>query len=167
MRRILRLHDSIPDEWRYLGEEATEADPLIVQLPELRAHPDTYRARPGKLGVRVSPADPLEELASLPSFALVAVEFPGPGEGRGFSQGRLLRERYGFKGELRAVGAGVKQDKLFLLARCGFDAFELAPGESEEEARRALRTYSVAYQRGSENVPIRYRPIGSSANEDR
>lgn len=158
MRRILRLHDTVTDQWRYAGEGPTDADPLIVPLAELTAHPDTYRARAGRLGAQLAPADAVEELAALlPALGLVAVEFPKPGEGRGFSQGRLLRQRYHFKGELRAVGAAVKQDKLFILARCGFDAFELAPGENEEEARRALQVYDVAYQRADANVPVRYR----------
>lgn len=161
MGRILRLHDTVTDEWRSLGEEAADTDALIVPLAELRVHPDTYRARAGRLGVRLAPADAVEDLEPLlPALALVAVEFTGPGEGRGFSQGRLLRERFHFKGELRAVGAAVKQDKIFVLARCGFDAFELAPGENEDEARRALRTYTVAYQPGDPSIPVGYRSTG-------
>jgi uncharacterized protein (DUF934 family) len=163
MRRILRLHDTVTDEWRYAGEDTAPADALIVPLAELRNRADSYRARQGRLGARLAPVDAVEDLAELiPALSLVAVEFPGPGEGRGFSQGTLLRQRLQFKGELRAIGAAVKQDKLFLLARCGFDAFELAPGENEEEARRALLTYSVAYQRGDGNVAVRYRSNGFS-----
>ncbi len=63
------------------------------------------------------------------------------------ARARLLRSaRFGFKGELRAVGAGVKQDLLFIMARCGLDAFELAPGQKLEEALRAFERYTVAYQ---------------------
>jgi uncharacterized protein (DUF934 family) len=98
----------------------------------------------------------VEELAEfLPRLSLVACEFPSPGEGRGYTQGRLLRERYGFRGELRAVGAGVRQDLVFLLARCGFDALELAPGEDTDAAIRALSRYDVAYQPGAAQVPLR------------
>jgi uncharacterized protein (DUF934 family) len=98
----------------------------------------------------------VEELAGeLPRLELVAVEFPSASEGRGYSQGRLLRERLLFTGELRAVGAGVRQDQVFLLARCGFDAIELADGEDVEAARRALERYDVAYQPGAAGVPVR------------
>jgi len=83
------------------------------------------------------------------------VEFPNPSDGRGYSQARLLRERLGFRGELRAVGAGVRQDQVFLLARCGFDALELAAGEDAQAARRALERYDVAYQPGSAAVGLR------------
>jgi uncharacterized protein (DUF934 family) len=106
--------------------------------------------------VRLTPADAVEELAAeLPRLALVAVEFPNPGDGRGYSAARLLRERLGFTGELRAVGAGVRQDQAFLLARCGFDALELAPGEDPQQARRALQRYDVAYQPGAAAVALR------------
>ena len=83
------------------------------------------------------------------------MQFPNPGDGRGYSQGRLLRERFGFTGELRAVGAGVRQDQVFLLARCGFDALELAAGEDPQAALAALSRYDVAYQPGAPQVAIR------------
>ena len=131
--------------------EAAGADEApLVPLNELSADPERWRSRGGRLGVRLAPADAVEELAErLAVVSLVAVEFPSPGEGRGYSQARLLRERFGFRGELRAIGAGVRRDRLFLLARCGFDAFELAPGEDPEAARRALARYDVVYQPGS------------------
>jgi uncharacterized protein (DUF934 family) len=144
----------LQDDWRYLAEEradsgdedagASDAAALIVPLADLQSH----LSYPGRLGVRLAPGDQVENLADhLQRLSLVAVEFPSAGEGRGFSQGRLLRSaRFGFKGELRAVGAGVKQDLLFILARCGFDAFELAPGQKVDEALRAFERYTVAYQ---------------------
>jgi uncharacterized protein (DUF934 family) len=100
--------------------------------------------------VRIALTDKVEDLApDLARFALVAVEFPAPTEGRGYTQGRLLRGRYGFSRELRAVGAAVKRDLIFALARCGFDAFEVAPGEDLEACAQALNRYSVAYQPGA------------------
>jgi uncharacterized protein (DUF934 family) len=158
MRRILKRHEVEADEWRVFGENAADSDPIIVPLVELRKDTDAWlaRARKGRLGVRLSPAECLESLADvLPHLALVAVEFPNVGDGRGFSYGRLLRERFGFKGELRAVGEGVKQDKLFLLARAGFESFELPPGENAAEALAALKRYDVVYQPGEPVEGIR------------
>jgi uncharacterized protein (DUF934 family) len=66
------------------------------------------------------------------------VEFAKSGEGRGFSQARMLRERYGYEGELRARGA-LGRDQLFFLARCGFDAFDLHLGEDLEAALGRFR----------------------------
>ncbi len=147
MRRILRRHEVVADEWRLFREDATDADPVIVPLAELRKDTAAWLARKGLLGVRLAPAESVESLADvLPRFALVAVEFPNVGDGRGFSYGRLLRDRLRFTGELRAVGAGVKQDKIFLLARCGFESFELPPEENAQEALAALHRYDVVYQ---------------------
>ena len=157
MRRVLRQREIVADDWRHVADDSgasTRAESLIVPLTELRANSAAWAARTARLGVRIAPADKVEELApELSRIALIAVEFPSPSEGRGFTQGRLLRARFGFAGELRAVGAGVKRDLIFALARCGFDTFELAAGEDLEAAARALDRYTVAYQPGA--------PLGS------
>jgi uncharacterized protein (DUF934 family) len=156
MRHILRQRELTADTWHYLGEESPGNDALIVPFAELRAAPERFAAHAGKLGVRLAPVERVEDLvAELPRLSLVACEFPSPGEGRGYTQARLLRERYGFRGELRAVGAGVKQDLVFHLARCGFDALELAAGEDVPAALRAWRRYDVAYQPGDAQVALR------------
>ncbi len=147
MRRILRRREIVADDWQHFGEDTADGAALIVPLTELRRDRERWWQWRGRLGVRLTPVDRVEELTEeLPRLDLVAVEFPNPGDGRGYSQGRLLRERLGFRGELRAVGAGVRQDQVFLLARCGFDAIELAAGEDPDAARRALTRYDVAYQ---------------------
>jgi uncharacterized protein (DUF934 family) len=156
MRHILRRRELVPDDWRYLGEELGETDPLIVPLTQLQRDPLQWQRRAGPLGARLGPADPLEELVPLlPRLALIALEFPNPGDGRGYSQGRLLRGRLGYRGELRAVGAGVRQDQAFLIARCGFDSLEPLPGVNLEAVRAALGSYSVAYQPGAPQVELR------------
>jgi uncharacterized protein (DUF934 family) len=156
MRHILRLHELTADPWRYLGEDAAAAQGVIVPLAEWRRTPEAWSAWRGPLGVRLSPVDRVEDLsADLGRVQLVAAEFPSPGEGRGYTQGQLLRGRFGFRGELRAVGAGVKQDLIWLLARCGFDAFELAPGEDPQAAAAALRRYDVVYQASRGELPVR------------
>ncbi len=168
MRRILRRHDRsrgsgdvpggevVADEWRLFGEDAADTDPIVVPLAELRKDTAKWLSRPGRLGLRVAPAESIESLVDLvPRLALVAVEFPGVGDGRGFSQARLLRDRLKFTGELRAVGGGVKQDKIFLLARCGFDSFELPESEKADEALAAFRRYDVVYQPGETFAGIR------------
>ncbi|HKD53844.1 MAG TPA: DUF934 domain-containing protein [Steroidobacteraceae bacterium] len=156
MRHILRRHELVEDSWRYLGEDEAADAALIVPLAQLRTETGRWHRHTGLLGVRLAPVDRVEELVQdLPRLSLVAVEFPNPGDGRGYSQGRLLRERYGFSGELRAFGAGVRQDQVFLLARCGFDAIELAGGEDPAAAQRALARYDVAYQPGAPQVMLR------------
>ncbi len=154
MRHILRRHEWVADNWRYAGEPAGEQDPLIVPFKEFRANPARWRSYAGPLGVTVSPAEKIEELAEdIARFEIVVVEFPTFSDGRGYSHGRVLRTRLKFEGELRAAGV-VKQDHLFFLARCGFDSFELAPGENVAEATRALQRFSVAYQAGDPRVRL-------------
>ena len=156
MRHILRRRDIVEDSWRYLGEEIAPGDPLIVPLAELRAERERWWHWTGRLGARLKPSDRVEDLtADLPRLDLVAVEFPNPGDGRGYSQARLLRERLRFRGELRAVGAGVRQDQAFLLARCGFDCLEPTAAASLEAVRSALHRYDVAYQPGAPQVELR------------
>lgn len=156
MRHILRRREITADGWRYLGEQVEPGDPLIVPEVDLRAERERWWNWTGRLGVLLTPRDRVEDLAAdLPRLDLVAVEFPSPGDGRGYSQARLLRERFRFRGELRAVGAGVRQDQAFLLARCGFDTLEPPAGVDLEAVRGALTRFDVAYQPGAALVELR------------
>ena len=88
--------------------------------------------------------DPSSVADRLDRVARVEVNFPKFGDGRGYSIARLLRERHGFKGELRAIGE-VARDHLFYMASCGFDAFALREGEALEEALAAFSDFSESY----------------------
>ena len=97
--------------------------------------------------LRLEPADDPALFADrLGRAARVEVHFPKFGDGRGFSIGRLLRERYGYRGELRAVGH-LTRDHLLYLERCGFDAFELREGEDAAEALAGFNVFSASYQK--------------------
>jgi uncharacterized protein (DUF934 family) len=156
MRHILRRREIVADTWRYLGEEVEQGGALIVPFAELLAARERWWAWTGRLGVRLSPANRVPEVAGdLRRLDLVAVEFPDGGDGRGYSQARLLRERCGFRGELRAVGAGVRQDQAFLLTRCGFDSLEPQQELELEALRAALTRYDVGYQPGAALLELR------------
>lgn len=88
--------------------------------------------------------------AELVKAPLIAVNFPTFMDGRGFSTARLLRERFGYQGELRAVGY-VIQDQLFFLKRCGFDAFDLREGTDLEAALASFNAFTVTYQAATDN----------------
>jgi uncharacterized protein (DUF934 family) len=94
--------------------------------------------------VRFEPADDPASV-SLEGAVRVEVNFPKFGDGRGYSIARLLRERYGYRGELRAVGH-ITRDLLFYMESCGFDAFELREGEDPREALAGFEDFSDAYQ---------------------
>ena len=94
----------------------------------------------------LEPTDDPRTLAErLPGLKLIAVNFPKYSDGRGYSIARLLRERYGYKGELRAIGV-VARDHLQLLAQCGFDSFQLREGEDAQAALAGLEDFSESYQ---------------------
>jgi uncharacterized protein (DUF934 family) len=96
--------------------------------------------------VKISPDDDIALLADhLDGLAVVAFEFTNFMDGRSFSQARLLRDNYEFKGEIRATG-GFIQDQLYYLARCGFDAFELADSIDIDSAQQSLKDFSENYQ---------------------
>jgi uncharacterized protein (DUF934 family) len=158
MRLIIRRRELVSDPWRYPGESG-DGGRIVQPLAEFLEAVQHASAPPSGVGIWLAPTDEVEALApQLPRVELIVAHFPKDGEGRGFSQGRLLRERYRFAGELRAAGP-IKRDYLYLLARCGFDAFDLHPDEDLQAAIGALASFSVAYQPGDETlVQPRHRP---------
>jgi phosphoadenosine phosphosulfate reductase len=145
-RRLLRDGRIVADDWRTSSDgDVRDDEALIVTFAEWQTERGRWLSRPGRLGVVLEPADEVERLVpDLARFHLVAAHFPGPSEGRGYTQGRLLRERFGFSAELRARGA-IRRDQVVFLARCGFNSFEL-PESELEGAAAALSTFSAAYQ---------------------
>ena len=120
--------------------------PVIVSLDQWKAHRDELLKRGTELGIRLHSDQPPELVAAdLPHFAVVALEFPKFRDGRSYSYARLLRERYGFKGELRAVGE-VLLEQLFFMLRVGFDAFDIQSADPLKDYRTALADFSVWYQ---------------------
>jgi uncharacterized protein (DUF934 family) len=149
MAKLLRLPEAS-------ATPAADPDLPLLNQADFLKDPASHTAGGTALGVRVAPADKVEDLAPhLSAIAVLAIEFPNPGDGRGYTSARLLRQRFGFKGEIRAVGAGVKQDLLFFMARCGIDAFELVPTENEAEARQALHRFTLAYQPAVPRADVR------------
>jgi uncharacterized protein (DUF934 family) len=143
------------DRWIALTESEAAPREGDIIVPLARLDEIAGEPRPGRLGVHVAPADKVEALAPyLDRLALVAVAFPAFRDGRGFSSARLLRDRLGFKGELRAVGE-VLEDQIFFLIRCGFDSFEIVTPDAEAAVLRAARSFSFAYQAASD----RRRPV--------
>jgi uncharacterized protein (DUF934 family) len=153
MAVLIKERRAVADSWRLLkhGEDgALAAVPasgdVIVPLALWLEQRDALRARIDRAGVWLdSHEDPAALAGDIARLPLIAVNFPKFGDGRGYSIARLLRERYGFKGELRAIGE-VARDLLFYMAAVGFDAFALREGEELEEAQRAFADFSESYQ---------------------
>ncbi len=153
-RLLLRDGGVVADDWHYLNELGANPTPgagtrLILRFDEWTAERPHWLACGASLGVILAPATDVGALrGDLAHLDLVGADFPGPSEGRGYTQGRLLRERHGFRGELRAVGY-VRRDQLFFLARCGFNSFEL-PEAGIRDAASAFKTFTAAYQQAND-----------------
>jgi uncharacterized protein (DUF934 family) len=172
MAVIIKNRQVATNNWQLLRPGADKSLPavppagdVIVPLAQWLAQRDVLLARDGRLGVWLTiTEDPAVIAGDLNHFDLVAVDFPHFTDGRGYSVARLLRERYGWKGELRAIG-DVIRDVVFYLSRCGFDAFDLKAGEDAQAALSAFGDFSEAYQTSVERPQplFRRRVLGSAS----
>jgi uncharacterized protein (DUF934 family) len=155
MATLIKERRRVADSWRLLsrgpeGElpEVPAQGDVIVPLALWLARREELlsRAEAGTLGVWLDANEGPEAVAGdLQRLALVAVNFPKFADGRAYSIARLLRERYGYQGELRAIG-DVLHDHLHFMKQCGFDAFLLREDQDAREALSALDTFSEGYQ---------------------
>jgi len=151
------LKDGRPaeDVWVALGDdEALPTDaPAILSLERWQRDREVLRGHNGPLGIRLdSDQSPALVADDISRFALVVLDFPVFRDGRPFSYARLLRERYGFAGEIRATGH-VLQDQYLFLHRCGIDALEVADAAAAAHWRQALTEISIAYQPATDRRP--------------
>lgn len=138
----------VSDQYLRVLDEAPVPDEAAVIVPAARLLADASEltGRSGPIGVlwpndrKISDLEPY-----LDKIALVALIFPTFKDGRAYSQARLLRERYQFRGELRATGQVLRDQFLFLL-RAGFDSFEVAKSADAQAFKDAVHRYSVFYQ---------------------
>lgn len=150
MAQIIKHRTVIQDSWQLLKQGAIAALPfsadVIVPLAMWTSERAALSFRLGRIGVWLeTDADPAALAPDLPRFDLIAVRFASFADGRGYTLARLLRERYGYRGELRAIG-DVLRDQLYYLSRCGFDAFALRADQDPEQALAAFDDFSEAYQ---------------------
>ena len=155
MATLIKERRIVADTWRRLelgpkGElpEVPAGGKVIVPLALWLARRGELasRAEAGTLGVWLDANEGPEAIADdARRFVLVAVNFPKFGDGRGYSIARLLRERYRYAGELRAVG-DVLHDHLHFMKQCGFDSFALREDQDAQAALSALDTFSEGYQ---------------------
>ena len=154
MTTIIKNRKAVTDDFTVIrlaeGETAESvslpAGPLLVPLAVWNARKAELQARGTPVGVWLDVTEGPEAIASeLDAFAVIGVNFPKFTDGRGYSTARLLRERYSYSGELRAIG-DVLHDQLFLMARCGFDAFALKDGKDVAKAVNAFETFKTPYQ---------------------
>ncbi|MCC8960130.1 DUF934 domain-containing protein [Bradyrhizobium sp. Pear77] len=128
------------------GAELPGDGAVLVTAERFLADPEALLRRPGKLGVIWPNNRNLDELVPhLDRLASVALVFPTFRDGRAYSQARLLRERYGYDGELRATGQ-ILRDQFVFMTRAGFDAFEVKKDADADAFAQTMKRYSVFYQ---------------------
>ncbi|MGV2289669.1 DUF934 domain-containing protein [Trinickia sp. YCB016] len=157
MTSIIKNRSVVSDDWTVVraaedgalpGVDALPAGKVLVPLALWQAARDTLVATKSKaeLGVWLAPdSEPADIVADFDKITLIGVDFPVFRDGRGYSTAYLLRKRYGWTGELRAIG-DVARDHLHHLARCGFDAFAVRADKDIHDALRAFTEFSVLYQ---------------------
>jgi uncharacterized protein (DUF934 family) len=142
----------VNDAWREIaeGDDAPPAGHVILPLDWWLAEREAFSGSNAPLGLRIEPGAPIEAYAQdIHRFAVIALAFPKFGDGRAFSTARLLRERYGYRGELRAVG-DVLIDHIQMMERCGFDAFDIRDPVTERLlCERGAPAYQRFYQPGA------------------
>jgi uncharacterized protein (DUF934 family) len=128
------------------GAELPGDGAILVSAARFLEDPEALLRRGGKLGVIWPNNRNLDDLVLyLDRLAVVALVFPTFRDGRAYSQARLLRERYGYDGELRATGQVLRDQFVFML-RAGFDAFEVKKQADAEAFAETVKRYSVFYQ---------------------
>jgi len=161
MTKLLKDGKAVSDAWVHVadGDAVPETGPVIVTLARWQAEHNSLAGRTDGLGIRLESSQSPEAIKDdLSRFAVVALEFPKFGDGRAYSHARMLKDRLGYRGEVRAVG-DVLRDQYRAMHRCGFDALEIAgdrPADKlEADWRAALGELRHAYQpalRGPEPI---------------
>jgi uncharacterized protein (DUF934 family) len=126
---------------------------VLVAFSRWQSDRDALLSRSEPVGVRLKSDESPESIADdLNHISLVALEFPVFRDGRAYSYARILRDRFAFAGEVRAVGE-VLMEQLHFMLRTGFDAFELAGENPLRQYQTAMQDFSVWYQPASDGRP--------------
>lgn len=155
---LIKNGAEIANEWTFVPDGAVLPDEgkVSVSLGRFLGLKQGQENGPLPEGVRLGPADNTEDLEPyLEELSLIEVDFPKYTDGRGYSHAQLLRRRYQYTGELRAVGH-VLRDQIFYMNRSGFDAYETRRA-GLSEVLEALGEYGVVYQPGADAAPPAFR----------
>jgi len=166
MPQLIKGRSVGDDRWTLVRDPDAPlpSGPVIVPLVTWQARREALAAR-GDVGVWLAPADDPAALADdVGGLPVIAVDFPQFTDGRGYSTGRLLRERYKFAGELRAIG-DILRDQLAYLVQCGFDAFALREGKDAQAAVAGFADFADGYQLTARRTPWFRRRHGSAVVE--
>lgn len=147
MQNLINQNSTLENNWQIVVDQASELPQgnILVEASYWLENQSELSKRPN-VGIYLNGDADLESLKDiLDSFEVIAVNFPAFADGRGYSLARLLKERYHYKGEVRAIG-DVLIDQLYFMKRCGFDTYLLKDGLEAEKALQYFSTFSDPYQ---------------------
>jgi uncharacterized protein (DUF934 family) len=155
---IIKNGQTEASSWLHLADEPLPSNgEVTLSLERWLKDKTELSARDGEVGVRLNAADSVETLADdLASLSLVVLEMASFTDGRAFSQARLLRDRFGYSGEIRARGDFLR-DQMFFLSRVGVNAFEFSDQTRLDDRLRAFNEFSVTYQSAADSPEPLYR----------
>jgi uncharacterized protein (DUF934 family) len=157
MPKIIKDAQIQEDSWQLIAKDATDSLPagdVVVPVELWKAQADSLSQREGGVAVWIDAGEEAESIVEdLDKIAFIAINFPAFTDGRGYSYARLLRERYSYTGEIRAIG-DVLQDQLQHMTRCGFTSFALKEGKDIESALAGLKTINEPYQAATDLPPL-------------
>lgn len=153
MPKIIKDRAIVEDATVVLPKDAALPDSLsgktLVPLALWLANRQQLAGNP-QAGVWIDSDEEVERLAdAVGQLDLIAINFPVFNDGRSFSTARLLRDRYGYRGELRAIGSFIR-DQLFYLQRCGVNSFQFSADIDLEDAMNSFNDFSEIYQAASD-----------------
>lgn len=141
------------------GTEIPATGKILLPLTIWLVHQEALAARmsAGEIGIVLQTHEPIESLieafSDINALPLIAIYVEKFADGRNFTLGNLLRTRYGYKNELRAIG-DIMRDQLYFLKRSGFDSYEIKAGRNAEEAIASLSDFTQPYQGATDDVPV-------------
>lgn len=155
---LIKNQNITEDRWVHLDNEtpAHFSGQETISLSRFLNETSDWTTKNVEFGVRLEPQDDIQKITDfLDQLSLIVLEMPAFTDGRTFSQARLLKERYGFKGELRAKGDFLR-DQMFFLARVGVDSFDFPEQTNLEDRLIAFKEFSVTYQGSADDTRPHY-----------
>lgn len=152
---LLKRDQIIDDPWHFIDDKTDlpSGIPVIVSYGRWQKEREALLGRNGELGIVLASDQSPELIADdLCRFTLVCLDFPKFTDGRAYSYARMLRTRYDFTGAIRAVGA-VLRDQLLFMRRCGFDSFEIPDEVDPTGWISAFTDFSQRYQPTVDHMP--------------
>lgn len=153
MSALILNREIVANDLTILDDEAAvpASGKAVVSLARWQQQNSELRASKAEIGVRLpNTVDVATIWDDLKDRQLIVVDFPGFGDGRAYSQARLLRDRYDFKGDIVAIGGAVVRDQMLGMSRSGINGFLLRADQDPKVCLTAFNDFKTAYQKASD-----------------